>query len=73
MNKNMLISKMKLFGDTNENLAEYIGISASRFSAKINEWNGAEFTQGEIAKIKEKYTLQSYEIDEIFFNQKKSY
>ena len=68
MNKNMLVSKMKLHGDRNEDLAKYIGVSPQRFSAKLNGKDGAEFTQGEIAKVKERYTLTGEEVDAIFFN-----
>ena len=57
---------------TQEQLAEYLGISRSTFSAKLNETNGAEFTQGEIAMIKFKYDLSPDEIDAIFFAQKVS-
>ena len=64
----MLVSKIKLHGDRNEDLAKYIGISATRFSAKLNETDGAEFTQGEIKAIKEKYNLTGEEVDAIFFN-----
>ena len=67
MNKNLLVSKMKLHGDNQEDLAEYIGISLTTFNAKINETGGAEFRQGEIQKIKEKYDLTSEEVDAIFF------
>jgi hypothetical protein len=67
MNKNELVSKMKKFGDRNEDLAKYIGISPQRFSAKLNEKNGAEFTKSEIGKIKVKYHLTSEEVDLIFF------
>ena len=67
MNKNRLVSKMKLHGDRNEDLAKYIGISPQRFSAKLNGTGGAEFTQGEILKVKEKYNLTSKEVDRIFF------
>lgn len=67
MNKNKLISVMKLHGDTQESLAEVIGISLSRLNAKINETGGAEFTMGEIRIIKIRYNLTSQEIDEIFF------
>ena len=38
----------------------------------MNETNGAEFTQNEILKIKEKYQLTGSEVDEIFFNSKVS-
>lgn len=68
MNKNMLISKMKLFGDRQEDLAEFIGLSLSRFNAKLNETNNAQFTMFEIQKIKEKYNLTAEEVDAIFFD-----
>ena len=67
MNKNALVSKMKLHGDNQSDLAEYIGISVQRFNAKINETDGAEFTQGEIAKMIVKYNLTAEELYEIFF------
>lgn len=69
MNKNLLESKMKLFGDTNEALAAFIGISPQALSAKKNETHGVEFKKGEIAKIKERYHLTAKEIDEIFFTK----
>ena len=58
---------MKLNGDTGTSLALYLGIARSTFSAKINETNGAEFTQGEISAIKEKYKLTPEDIVNIFF------
>lgn len=58
---------MKKHGDNQSDLAEYIGISPQRFNAKLNETNGAEFTQSEIQKIKEKYNLTSEEVNVIFF------
>ena len=58
---------MKKHGDRNEDLAKYIGISPQRFSAKLNETNGAEFTQSEIQKVKERYNLTSEEVNVIFF------
>ncbi|MBP3559042.1 MAG: XRE family transcriptional regulator [Clostridia bacterium] len=67
MNKRMLESKMKLFGDTQMILANAIGISTSRFSAKINKYDGAEFTQSEINAIKDRYKLSAKEVDTIFF------
>lgn len=67
MQKNELVSVMKKHGDRQEDLANYIGISPQRFSAKINEKDGAEFTKGEIAKIKEKYNLTAEQVDLIFF------
>lgn len=67
MNARLLESKMVLFGDTGGSLAEALGISRQQFSAKKNETNGAEFTQGEIKIIKERYGLKPQEVDDIFF------
>ena len=67
MNKNQLRSVMALHGDNDGMLAEYLGISKSRFSAKINETGGSEFNQGEILKIKNKYNLAAEEDDLMFF------
>lgn len=68
MNLNALKSVMALHGDTNKSLADAMGISQQRLSAKRNEKRGAEFSQGEIAFIKERYNLTPKEIDNIFFN-----
>ncbi len=67
MNKQKLVGIMHGNGDTQEILAKAIGISVQRFNAKINETNNAEFTQGEIQRIKERYDLTAEDIDEIFF------
>lgn len=67
MNKNMLVSKIKLHGDNYADIAKYINISTQRFSAKINTVSGADFTLNEMRKIKEKYNLTAEEIDDIFF------
>ncbi len=66
MNKRLFESKMKLFGDTNKTLANYLGLSIASVSAKKNE-NGTEFTKSEIDKIKQRYKLTADEINEIFF------
>lgn len=67
MNKRILESKMKLFGDTNASLAKAIGISPQSLSTKKNETHGIEFTKSEIASIKERYSLTADEVDAIFF------
>lgn len=72
MNTSLLKSKMVLFGDNNTTLGKALGISYQTVSAKLNNTNGAEFTQGEILSIKKRYRLTPEEIDEIFFNQKVS-
>jgi len=71
MDKRRLESLMKLYGDTGNDLAECLGIARSTFSLKINE-NGAEFTQSEITKIKNRYNLSADDINHIFFEGKVS-
>ena len=67
MNKKLLQAKMKIYGDTYETIAKALGISRTRFSAKINETYGAEFTQGQIGIMIERYNLTTDETHEIFF------
>ena len=66
MCKNKLEAKMRLFGDTQEKLAEALNISITTLNAKINCFRGADFRQREIKLIKERYHLNGEEIDEIF-------
>ena len=67
MNKALLRSFMVLHGDTNKDLAEYLGISEQSVINKINE-NGTEFKLGEIRKIRVRYNLNNNDVDLIFFN-----
>ena len=67
VNKTELEIAMKRHGDTGGTLAEYLCIARSTFSAKLNETNGAEFTQREIAKIKSRYSLDADAVVTIFF------
>ena len=67
MNKNLFVSKMKLFGDTQEILAVALGISLTRLNAKINEVDGAEFWQHEIKFFRDRWHLTPEEVDQIFF------
>ncbi len=60
-------SLMVLNGDTNDSLADYLGITAASVSKKINE-NGSEFKQHEIARIKLRYKMTAEQVDSIFFN-----
>ena len=66
MNKELLRSIMVLHGDTNKDLADYLGISEQSVSNKINE-NETEFKLSEIKKIKKRYNLTADQIDLIFF------
>lgn len=72
MNKLRLESVMRLHGDTGTSLARILNIARTTFSNKINETNGAEFTQGEIAIIIEKYALNPNDVVAIFFDSKMS-
>ena len=69
MNKSLLRSYMAKYNDTQETLASALRISLSRLNAKINETDGAEFKQTEIAFIKMRYHLSPKEIDAIFFGK----
>lgn len=71
MNKELLRSIMVLHGDTNKDLADYLGITEQSVSNKINE-NGTEFKQGEIRRIRTRYNLTSDQVDRIFFAEQVS-
>lgn len=66
MKKELLRSIMVLYGDTNKDLADYLGITEQSVSNKINE-NGTEFKLGEIRMIRTRYNLTSDQVDRIFF------
>ena len=63
--RNILESKMKLFGDKQEDLANAIGITPQALNRKLNERN--EFTRNEIQIIVIRYRLTAEELCEIFF------
>lgn len=65
MNKNLLVSKMKLYGDTQADLADAIGCSLVTLNFKIN--GTTEFKQGEIVIIRDRYCLSAEDVDQIFF------
>lgn len=66
MNKKLFRALMLLHGDTNQTLADFLGISEQSLSNKINE-KGTEFKRGEILKIKDRYQLDGDMVDRIFF------
>lgn len=68
MNKALLRSHIIKNGDTQEKLAEAIGISLSNLNAKLNE-NGTTFRLGEIDQIRARYHLSPQETMDIFFTQ----
>jgi DNA-binding XRE family transcriptional regulator len=62
----LLRSKMVLFGDTTESLAEVLGISRQTLSAKIN--GKIDFWQSEMKIIIVRYDLTPEETHQMFFN-----
>lgn len=68
MNVSKLLAVMKENHDRQEDLAEAIGLSRTRLSAKIHGRNNAAFTQPEILAIKKRYSLSDNQLNEIFFN-----
>lgn len=69
MNSNLLKGEIRAKAMTQENIARSIGISLSRFNAKLNGTGGAEFSLGEIRSIKTVLGLSAEQIDHIFFEQ----
>ncbi len=67
MNVNMLKGKIRENDMTQEDVANKIGLSLSRFNAKLNETGGAEFSLGEVQSMKKLFNLQSDQVDQIFF------
>ena len=66
MKKELLRSIMVLHGDTNKDLADFLGITEQSVCNKINE-NGTEFKLGEIRRIRRRYNLTHEQVDLIFF------
>lgn len=66
MQANMLKGKLTESGMTQEQAASRIGISLSRFNAKLNETRGAEFSLGEVLAMKNILNLSPEQVDQIF-------
>ena len=66
MNKALLRSHIVKNGDTQEKLAEAIGISLSNLNSKLND-KAASFRVDEIKQIRERYSLTWDEVIRIFF------
>lgn len=71
MNKQMLKGLIIANDGNQSTLADAMGISLSRLNAKINE-TGAEFSQSEIAFIRDRYKLNKSQVVDIFFSQEVS-
>lgn len=65
MSKDELRSEMIRHKDTNDTLAEYLGISANAVSLKMN--GKRDFKLSELQKIKQRYDLTARDMARIFF------
>lgn len=72
MNKDLLKGEIRAKAMTQDVVAERIGVSRSRFNAKLNGHKGAEFTLGEVRAMKKLLYLSKDQVDEIFFDEKVS-
>lgn len=68
MNKNKLKGKLVECALSQEEAAEKMGISLSRFNAKINGRRGAQFVLGEVQSLKRILDLTAEQVDQIFFS-----
>lgn len=67
MKKNVLFSKMALFSDSIETLAEYLSITRQTLTQKIE--GKSQFKQKEIKMIAVRYKLTPEETHEIFLEE----
>lgn len=72
MNSALLKGEIRARSMTQEDVASKIGVSLSRFNAKLNNTGGAEFSLGEVRAIKSLLCLDSDAVDTIFFDDKVS-
>ena len=68
MNKKLFKVQMVLHDDTQESLADAIGVSRGTMNQKINETNGRNFDQDEIRKLIDRWNLVPEEVVTIFFS-----
>ena len=68
MNSALLKGEIRAKSMTQEDVAAEIGISLSRFNAKLNNTGGAEFSLGEVRALKELLSLDAEQVDVIFFD-----
>lgn len=67
MNVNLLKRKMREKALTQEAVAAQMGISLSRFNAKLNERGNAEFSLGEVQVLRSILNLTAKQTEQIFF------
>lgn len=68
MNTNLLKGEIKARGMTQADISREIGVSLSRFNAKLNNCHGAEFSLAEVRSLKNLLNLSPSQVDIIFFS-----
>ena len=66
MNSDLIKGKIRELGMTQSDRAEKMGLSLSRFNAKLNETAGAEFSLGEAQAMIRILQLSRDQIEQIF-------
>lgn len=66
MNADLLKGVIRSHGKTQQDVSREIGLSLSRFNAKINNSGGAEFSLSEVRRLKLLFNLSPDQIDAIF-------
>ena len=66
LNANLIRAKMAELGMNQAETAQKMGISLSRFNAKLNGTNDAEFTLNDVIALKRVLGLNAQQIDDIF-------
>ena len=69
MKSQILKGIIKMYDGSQSVLADAMGLSLSRLNAKINETGGAEFSQSEIAFIRDRYRMSKSQVADVFFDQ----
>lgn len=67
MNTDLLKGKLRERALTQGEAAEKLGISLSRFNAKLNGRKNAEFSLGELQALKRLLGLTARQVEQIFF------
>lgn len=64
----LLKGKIREKGMSQQDVASKIGVSLSRFNAKLNNTDGAQFTLREVKDMRVLLDLTPEQVDQIFFN-----
>lgn len=68
MNANLIRARIAELGMTQKKTASAANMSLSRFNAKLNGTNGAQFSLKDIRALKEVLDLSAQQIDDIFLS-----